>query len=142
VTETTITLSPGGPHSPAYTRQVANAAAEAIRVLNHATFQASGGALAHPADVDAVIQALATMHARLPQLYGQLTGWLREQATAGRLQTSHGPYRGDPAAAVAEIAISLQNAALGADAAHEALGMAGQITATISAVGGESGGGS
>ena len=100
----TITLSPGGPHSPAYTRQLANAAAEAIRVLNHATFQTSSGALAYPAGVDAVIEALATMHARLPQLYGQLTEWLRGQLAAGRLQIGHGPFRGDPAAAVAEVA--------------------------------------
>ena len=138
----TITLSPGGPHSPAYTRQLANAAAEAIRVLNHATFQTSSGALAYPADVDAVIEALATMHARLPQLYGQLTEWLRGQLAAGRLQIGHGPFRGDPAAAVAEVAIPLQNAALGAGAVHQALGQARQITATISAASGESGGAS
>ena len=138
----TVILSPGGPHSPEYTCQVANAAAEAIRVLNHATLNHADEALAYPADVDAVIEALATMHARLPQLYGQLAEWLRGQLAAGRLQIGYGPYRGDPAAAVGEIAGSLQLAAAGGDAAHLALGQARQITATISAAGRESGGAS
>jgi hypothetical protein len=138
----TITLNIGGPYSPAYTRQLAAALPEIVRVLNHATFSHAGGALAHPGDVDAVVEGLATAHARFAQLYGQLTEWLREQLAAGRLQVGYGPYRGDPAAAVREIAVSLQLAALSADAAHQALNQARQITATVSAASGESGGAS
>lgn len=135
----TVTLSTGGPHSPAYTRQVASAAAEAIRVLNHATLNHADEALANPSDIDAVIEALAVAHARLLQLYNQLTERLREWIAEGRLEIGHGQFRNDPAAAVREIDIWLTNAALGDDAAHQALNMARQITATISAASGESG---
>jgi hypothetical protein len=96
----TVRLSPGGPHSPDYTREVASAVAEAIRVLNHATLSYFGEALAFPADADAVIGSLGAAPQRLPQLLDQVRGWLASELTAGRLQVDYGSYADDPAAAV------------------------------------------
>jgi hypothetical protein len=93
----TITLSTLGPHSPDYTREVAWAMAECVRVLNYAAGSGVETAIVYPATVYEVLGALYTATARMPQLLSQLNTWL-ERAEAGRLADDR--HR-DPAAAVA-----------------------------------------
>jgi len=79
----TVTLSTLGPHSPEYTVTVADALAECVRVLNHAT--RSDDAIGYPGAVYQVLGALYTATGRLPQLLSQLSGWLERETEAGRL---------------------------------------------------------
>jgi flavorubredoxin len=130
-----ITLSTRGPHSPEYSRQVANAAAEAVRVLNHATLNHAAEALRYPSDADAVIEALATMAARLPQLLEQIADWLSQQGADGRLAVTHGPYGGYPGEAVDDVRSWLSEAKECTAGLHYALDQARQTTAAISAGG-------
>jgi hypothetical protein len=94
----TITLSTLGPHSPDYTREVAWAMAECVRVLNYAAGSGAETAIAYPATVYEVLGALSTATARMPQLLSQLTTWLERAVEAGTLADDR--HRG-PAAAVA-----------------------------------------
>jgi hypothetical protein len=93
-----ISLSTLGPHSPEYTVQVANAMAECVRVLNHAT--RLGEAIGYPSTVYDVLGALYTATARFPQLLDQLSGWLEHMTEAGSLgEDQHGDVIGVVAAA-------------------------------------------
>lgn len=78
----------------------ADAAAEGIRALNHATLPAAGG-LTGPADVYAVVGALASLAGRLPQALAQLQGFLDVECEHGRIGVVDGDFAGDPVAAVA-----------------------------------------
>lgn len=79
-----------GPHSPSYTREVAAAFAEAVRVLNHATRSSADG-LESPADVCAVVGDVQAAVGALPQLLHQLAEFLLAQAAAGRLGNTEHP---------------------------------------------------
>ena len=129
----TVRLSPDGPHSPEYTSQVASAAAEAVRVLNHATLNFAGQALEFPADADTVLCSLSTAAQRLPQLLDQLRGWLNDELAAGRLRIGHGPHAGDPAAAMAEASRRLRDASAIAFRLHLALKDVTAVTSTLGA---------
>lgn len=128
-----LILNPGGPHSPEYARQVAGALAEAVRLLHHATGSHAAEALHEPADVDAVVQELAIMAQRLPQLCHQIVQWLLAQDAASRLEVRHGEHAGEPWQAVAVTQGYLVDAAVAADALGAALDAARQVTATIGA---------
>jgi hypothetical protein len=80
-----LELRPDGPHSPAYTVQVAWGVAEAVRVLNYATGSGAADGLRAPATVYDVLGALRTATLRLPQLFEQLSRFLDQQLEAGRL---------------------------------------------------------
>jgi hypothetical protein len=82
-------LRPDGPHSPAYTREVGNLLAEAVRVLNYATLGDAPG-LEYPGDAYALLGALCTTTQRMPQLFEQMIAFLRAQASTGRLGESSG----------------------------------------------------
>lgn len=127
----TIQLSTEGPHSPQYTRNVAAAAAEAVRVLNHATMNNRDQALAYPADAESVIRSVAAVAQRLPQLLEQLQGWLAGELHAGRLQAAYGPHAGDPAAAVAVAGGRLLTAAGCASQLSDALTAAAEAACTL-----------
>jgi hypothetical protein len=127
----TIQLSTEGPHSPQYTRNVAAAAAEAVRVLNHATMNNGDEALAYPADAESVIRSVAAVAQRLPQLLEQLQGWLTGELQAGRLQAAYGPHAGDPAAAVAATGGRLLTAAGCASQLSDALTAAAEAACTL-----------
>ena len=133
MTATEITLDIDAPRDPAYTRAVAEAAAEAIRVLNHATFGAGNGALRHPSDIDAVLRSLAALAFRLPQLRSQLAAWLEAEQAAGRIQVTGGEYEGKPALAVAEARSWLAAAAVHAAELAEALDAAAGIACHMGA---------
>ena len=114
-----------GPHDDDTITAVAQIAAEAIRVLNHATMPSRG--LSEPATVCAVLGQLAAAAHRLPQLCGQLSGWLRQQNAAGQL--AH-PAEGLPGA-VHDALTCLDRAALDATYLGEALDAAQQATAWL-----------
>jgi hypothetical protein len=96
---------------------LADAAAEAIRALNHATLPGSGG-LAYPGDVYSVLIALSLLAARLPQALAQAETFLVAQLTAGRIVIVDGAHTGDPDAAVAQAAACLHTARAAAHALH------------------------
>ncbi|UBU09993.1 hypothetical protein [Nonomuraea gerenzanensis] len=73
---TTIHLDPDGPHSDTYTRQVAGAFAETVRVLNYATRTQDG--VPHPATVNSVLGDLRTGMQRMDQLLRQINQRLRD----------------------------------------------------------------
>jgi hypothetical protein len=129
----TIRLSTAGPHSPDYTRRVADTIAEAVRVLNHATLNHTGQALAYPADADAVLEALCTAAERLPQLLDQLSGWLTGELAGGRAQVGYGRWAGNPVAAASVIREWLRQATAAAGELRLALRGATAVTTTISA---------
>ena len=90
-----IELRTDGPHSPEYTRQVAEALAEAVRVLNFATAPPAfagdlPAGLGSPADVYDLLGSLEMAVERMPQLTGQLTAFLSAQKNTGALADDHG----------------------------------------------------
>lgn len=89
MTEAIFTGSTDGPHSPAYTQQVASALARCVRVLNHATHPGNDG-LQYPGDVYALLGDLYTATGGLPQVFEQLADFLQSQAEGGRLGDSDG----------------------------------------------------
>lgn len=80
-----LELRPDGPHSAAYTTQVAWGFAEAVRVLNYATGSHAYAGLPAPATAYDVLGATKIAAARLPQLFNQLGQYLHQQLAAGRL---------------------------------------------------------
>jgi hypothetical protein len=108
----------------------AEAAAEAIRALNHAT-QGGAGGLGEPADAYTVLGHLATMAARLPQALDQLTRFLEAECDAGRLRVVDGEHEGDPQAAVAAFAAYTADATAGAQLLHAALHQAHNTLAWV-----------
>ena len=93
-----LTLNTDGPHSGDYSREVAEAGAEGIRVLNHASIRPASG-LDYASDVDSILRNLQSAACRLPQLLHQLAGWLQSLHEAGRLADDRGrdPGRRSPA---------------------------------------------
>jgi hypothetical protein len=83
-----IDLRTGGPHSPAYTQEVGDALAEAVRVLNYGTH--AGAGLEYPADAYSLLGALYTATERMPQLFGQMAAFLDGWQASGQLGDSNG----------------------------------------------------
>src|SRR6188472_2524061 len=74
---------------PAATRtliEYGDQAEQSMRALNHLTRPAAGE-LTDPAEAAEVIATLASMTGMLPQLVGQLSGWLLTQHHGRRLRT-------------------------------------------------------
>jgi hypothetical protein len=65
-----VALNSGAPPSADYVLELAEAIAEAVRVLNHQTHHRE--ALPAPSDANDAIRALALAASRLPQLFGQI----------------------------------------------------------------------
>lgn len=78
----------------------AEAAAEAVRSLNHATLPGAGE-LTGPAVVYDTLGSLTILAARLPQALSQLQAFLDSETDAGRVRVVDGEHAGDPAAAAA-----------------------------------------
>lgn len=81
-------LDIAGPHSDAYTRYVADALAESVRVLNHATQLPAD--TRDPATVHHVLGSLHDAVARMDQLLDQLTRRLADLHAAGRIAHDNG----------------------------------------------------
>ncbi len=114
-----------GPHHDTATIALAEITAKAIRALNHAT--RDPGAITEPATVHGALGQLAAAAHRLPQLCGQLAGWLAQEYNAGRLACAHGVLDD----AVGDAQASLDRAARHATRLGEALDQAQQATAWL-----------
>ena len=119
-----IELRTDGPHSGAYTREVARAFAETVRVLNHATTAAAGG-LDHPQAADVLIGQLAAGARSLNQLCAQISAFIGAQVAAGRLAADSEPGTRTAAdtarARLADAAGCARSLAAALEAAHESL---------------------
>jgi hypothetical protein len=114
-----------GPHHNQATMALAEITAEAIRILNHAT--RDPGAITEPATVHSALGQLAAAAHRLPQLCGQLAGWLAQEYNAGRLACAQGVLDD----AVGDAQASLDRAARHATRLGEALDQAQKATAWL-----------
>jgi hypothetical protein len=119
------------------TGELAEQAAEAVRALNHLTRRESG-TLAYPGEVCEIVTALARAASRLPQLLGQLSGWLHAEQRHGRLRVDALSPQPDPAMAVADVIGELTRASQCAHAAGRALDAAHQQLAHLAASGDDS----
>jgi hypothetical protein len=108
--------------------ECADAAAEAVRALIR-TAGTGAGALAGPAEVYAVLGALARLGGRLPQALGQLLDVIAAEHVAGTSHVVSGPHAGAPAAALTDLARQLCWAAASAHALSTALEQ-GEVTLT------------
>lgn len=123
-----LTAGLDGPHADEHTTGAAGLAAEAVRFLNYATGPHAGQGLTYPATVYSTAGYLAVAAERLPQLFGQLTGWLDGECTAGRLGDDHG----GPVAPLTDRArYHLDQAARHATALSEALAAVQSALATV-----------
>jgi len=122
-----------GPHADEHTTGAADLAAEAVRFLNYATGSHSGDGLRYPATVYTIAADLSLAAGRMPQLFGQLTGWLDTELAAGHLGVDDGS---DPAAPVAEATAGLAEAAALADRLSRALAAVQSALGSVNARGG------
>jgi hypothetical protein len=109
-----VDLNADGPHSGEYSREVAEAMAEAARVLCHATIGSAPG-LDYASDADSVTGFMASTAARLGQLSEQLSGHLGWMHGHGRLGDDDG-----------------QDVSGRVDAARDAYSEAGRLAAQLS----------
>src|SRR5919202_6696385 len=93
--------SQGTPDERCSLADYADAAAEAVRGLNHATFAGTGYEV--PSDVYDVLGQLSTMLARLPQALSQAADWLAREQAAGHVGHDQLTNAGAVAAAVAGV---------------------------------------
>lgn len=107
----------------------AETAAEAIRAINHLTINDT--ALAYPSDAWRLVGQLATLTARLPQAFEQITGQLNRWQRGGLIGMDPGTrYADNPATAVATAGLFLtESATVAAAALHSALTIAGEALA-------------
>jgi hypothetical protein len=81
-----MTRHHGAADEPVRPRDHAEAAAEAIRALNHATIRrADPASYEWPSDVDSVIAHLQLLAEWLPQALRQARDWLADEIVAGRV---------------------------------------------------------
>jgi hypothetical protein len=106
--------------------ELAAAAAEAVRTLNHHT--QGPHPLSGPAELDRLVAELAMMANRLPQLLRQLGGWLHTEQHAGRIRSDNST---DPARIVSRAAAELTQAGHAANEFGQALDGAHQQLAHL-----------
>jgi hypothetical protein len=104
--------------------EVADEIAELVRTLNYKTGAGGTVELEYPADLYSVIASLKLAATRLPQLFGQMAGWLTGELDSGHVAHDTG---GDPSEYVSAITDALTRAGQDAttlsaalDSAHEA----------------------
>ena len=125
---------------PARPRDHADAAAEAIRALNHATLRHGDPAgYAWPSDVDSVIAELQLVAERLPQALQQAREWLADQLVAGRV--GHDTPGRKPAFAAAVVVGHLNEAEFCAQALAATLARARRESSHLTGVSDEPAGG-
>ncbi len=118
----------------------ADAAAEAIRAINHLTLW---GGLAYPAEAYQLLGDLATLAYRLPQAFAQLARQLDDWHTAGRVRIDPGTeFANSPGLAIATATSYLRDDAVPtAERLAAALNQAQQSLAYASYTDGETAGG-
>lgn len=95
-----ITTTPKGPTvtDPKAPSELADAAAEAVRALNHAT-QSTRPGWEYPSDAYDVVGDLLTMTHRLPQLLEQVDAHIRRLAGGDHIRSDRGGNGADEVAA-------------------------------------------
>jgi len=126
-----IDLSTAAPPSPGRTLKLAEAFAEIVRVLNHATMHHE--ALQYPSEADRLIREISSAASRLPQLLGQVGAWLEREDAAERITVPSGDYQGNPLLAVATARLRLDAASAVAAQLQEALDSAASVTCNLGA---------
>jgi hypothetical protein len=125
-----ISLDTAGPCDPGYFLEVAEAFAEAARVMNYLTL--SHEALEFPAEADTLLRYVSTAAARLPQLVDQVARWYAVEQARGRLRSDDG--RGT-AAAAAHVRAHLDRAAIAAAQLQSDVDAATAVTTHLGATG-------
>ena len=110
------------------TVDLADAAAQAVRELNHRTLHPA--ALSGPAQLDRIVAELAVMVGGLPQLLRQLGHWLTVEQHAGRIRSDN---HLDPGRLVDQAAADLADAGQAARQLGQLLDAARQHTAHLGA---------
>lgn len=87
------------PHQTMTAAELSDAAAEAIRQLNHATLPWGRG-MEYPGDAYSTVANLKTLVQRLPQTFEQLLAFLADLHDGGHLRSDRGPNADDDVAAV------------------------------------------
>ncbi|NGN64109.1 hypothetical protein G5C51_09355 [Streptomyces sp. A7024] len=108
----------------------AEAAAEAVRALNHTT-QARKDGFDYPSDAYEVVGPLNQLAMRLPQSFAQLSSFLVGLSKAGAVTADHGEAKehlGDACSALASSALIAQTLAEHLERAHSALSPLGYDT--------------
>lgn len=109
---------------------LADLAAEAVRDLNHRTRHAD--AFTGPSELYRLVGDLTLLVGGLPQLLGQLEGWLHAEHDAGRVRSdTHndpGPAVSDAADDLAEAGDAARNVARALNGAHQHLAHLGSLT--------------
>lgn len=130
-----VTLNIGIPPHSEYTLEVAEALAEAVRVLNHHTMHHE--ALRYPSDADRVLRELSSAASRLPQLLDQIGAWLTAEHEAGCIRVPGGEWAGVPGVAVAAVLMRMDEPRALAGALSGALDRVASVTADMAAAGDE-----
>ena len=127
----TVALNIDGPRDPEYLLEVLQAAAQAIRVANHVSRDRA--ALGEPADVYHAILELVSVAELMPQLYGQLGGWLEAEQAAARVAVPSGTMAGQPDLAVLTVTETLAHAGTVAAELRAVLNAAANVAAGLAA---------
>lgn len=111
-------------------QNLADAAAEAVRDLNHAT-QATKGNLIYPGDAYEVVASLKTLTQRLPQSFEQLSHFVGVLAESGAVTADYGEpdeHLSEARAALASGVLVAQTLAEFLDHVHSSLAPLGYDT--------------
>jgi hypothetical protein len=119
-----ITLNPDGPHGGEHSREVASTAAQAVRVLCHASIGSAPG-LDYASDVDAIVGSLRAAAAGMEQLLHQAGAFLARLEADGRLGDD---AHEDPATRLSMALLALDGAAAAAAELERSLGRAQRET--------------
>jgi hypothetical protein len=109
---------------------LARAAREAIRSLNHSTLPGRS-AIADHHEMCSVLADLASMLHTTPQALRQVEEWLARQHDDGRLSVVDGDYEGDPSTALTAIRDALSDAASSCELAARGIEAAHQVGADL-----------
>jgi hypothetical protein len=108
----------------------AEAAAEAVRAINHITGWPAGHGLSYPSDAYAVVERLAALAAMLPQACMQIDRTLARWHAAEQIGIDRGTkWAGDPAGAVLAARAGLACAGVAAQQLYAALHEAAEAVA-------------
>jgi hypothetical protein len=126
-----VTVNTDGPREPGYVLELAEAAAEIIRALNHIT--RDHAALRYPAEGDTLIRYLESAAERLPQLLDQVASWYEREAAAGRLRVVAGDWEGIPGMAVVALRMRADAGRMAAEQLGADLKSAAGVTTNLAA---------
>ncbi|WP_329532388.1 hypothetical protein OG568_18630 [Streptomyces sp. NBC_01450] len=120
------------PGKPRTAVELSDAAAEAVRDLNHAT-QSAKGDLVYPGDAYKTVASLKLLTQRLPQSFDQLSDFLGRLAKTGAVTADYGApddHLAEARSALASAAITAQTLAEYLDRGHSALAPLGYDSTT------------